>query len=150
MRSSPFQWSRAYAVRMPEIDAEHRTLFQIAEDLDLAVALGAGSDQVNPVLREFVARAAAHFAHEERLMRDAGCSSYNWHKLQHETTAARVASLQRRSEHGDPDALPLLLQFLGDWMKDHIRLSDRMMVAYLQNHQRAQAANAEVATSILR
>jgi len=133
---------------MPEIDSEHRILFRIAEDLDLAVGLRAGPDQVNPVLREFVACAAAHFAHEERLMRDAGCPSYHWHELQHETTAARVASLQKRSERGDPDAIPLLLQFLDDWMKDHIRLSDRMMVAYLHNHRLARTAEATMPMSV--
>jgi hemerythrin-like metal-binding protein len=130
----------AYELRMPELNAEHRALFKMAETLDLAVAAGEDSSRVNAMLREFIACAADHFSHEERLMRDTGCPSYAWHKLQHETATARVANLERRSERGDRDAIPLVLEFLGDFMKGHIGLSDRMMVAYLQNHQRALAA----------
>ena len=33
----------------------------------------------------------------------------------------------------------LLLEFLSDWLKEHINLTDRMMAAHLRNYYRLQA-----------
>ena len=35
-----------------------------------------------------------------------------------------------------------LLEFLGAWLHDHVRLADRMLAAYLRNQQRARSGQA--------
>jgi hemerythrin len=42
----------------------------------------------------------------------------------------------KRIESGDTAAAGELLQYLSDWLRDHISVPDRMMGAYLRNYLR--------------
>jgi hemerythrin len=140
MRS--LHWCRAYAVDVPEIDADHRTLFQLTDDLRQAIGTGAAWTEVQSVVRDIAMHAAGHFSHEERLMRAHHYPHYDWHKRQHAGARARVIALARLTESGDHDSAAVLLAYLAGWLKDHIRLSDRMLGVYLRNRLRANAALA--------
>jgi hemerythrin len=50
--------------------------------------------------------------------------------------------LERRIRRGDRDAAIELLDFLSTWLTDHIRLADRMLGAFLRNHQRELLVHA--------
>jgi hemerythrin len=75
-------------------------------------------------------------------MRAAGYSLYAWHHRQHHTARFSIRVLERRIRRGDRDAAIELLDFLYGWLNDHIRLADRMLGAYLRNHQRELSARA--------
>jgi hypothetical protein len=45
-------------------------------------------------------------------------------------------------EAGDAQAAELLLQFFAGWLHDHTILTDRMMAAFVRNHERIHAAAA--------
>jgi hemerythrin len=135
-----FKWSSSYATSVPEVDAEHREIFEIARRADRAIRARQQPRNLVPLLQELMAHVAEHFAHEERLMRAAKCPSYAWHKSLHESAALKAVDLARRSRRGDKEAAPLLLEFLSAWMNDHMRLADRIMGAHLRNHQVMRAA----------
>jgi hemerythrin-like metal-binding protein len=128
-----FKWSRAYSVYLPEIDAEHRAIFQLAEELHKGIAAGTDLAKLRPVLANLMASAEAHFKHEERIMFAAHYTALAWHKKQHDAVRWRVKRLVRRMDCGDPDAAGELLEFLDSWLQTHTRVSDRMMGAYLRN-----------------
>jgi hemerythrin len=131
-----------HAVFIPEIDAEHKNIFRLADELREAVAIGAPADQSQPILRELIARAEDHFAHEERLMRATNYPAAVWHKGQHDTVRKRVKEFAPRIEAGERQAAPLLLEFLSDWLRNHTRLADCMMAAHVRNYERGQAVLA--------
>lgn len=137
-----FRWSDTYSVYLPEIDAEHRSLFQIAAELHKALLACARPEKFRAVLRNLLAHTEGHFQHEERLMRAVDYPSYEWHKRQHDTVRKRAKALARRMMNGDTDAPMLLLEFLNVWLQDHIRLTDRMMGAYLRNQDRMHTRRA--------
>jgi hemerythrin len=131
-----FKWTSNYSVYIPEIDAQHRSLFRLAADLQREIVSGAPAGRVQAMLHETITHIARHFAHEERLMIVTHCPYYRWHKKQHETAARSVRSLERRIRRGDGDAAPELLNFLSDWLNGHIGLTDRMMAAHLRAYER--------------
>lgn len=136
------KWSQAYAVYVPEIDAEHRELFRLAADLNQTILEGVDGEQLNRSVRELVAHTAGHFAHEERLMRAADYPGYAWHKRLHDSAKARIVRLERGVRNEDPGAARQLADFIVEWMKEHTRLADIMMGAHLRNHDRAHALAA--------
>ena len=138
----PFKWNKKHEVFVPELDAEHRNLFRILEELRAAVAAGGGEEQVHSLLAALAAGAEEHFRHEERLMRSAQYSAFDWHKRQHDTARKRLKEFSGRVEAGDSEAAPALLEFLIPWLADHAGLTDRMMGAYIRNHRRLHAALA--------
>jgi hemerythrin-like metal-binding protein len=131
-----FKWTKAHAVFLPEVDAEHRNLFHLADELQSAVLSKAEVRQVRETLRALIAATEDHFTHEERRMREAHYPSYVWHRQQHDTLRKKVSHLVPSIESGDGEAAVLLLEYLSGWLKDHTALTDRMMGAYLRNFDR--------------
>src|SRR5512133_2824514 len=124
-----FKWTKAHAVYLPQVDAEHRNLFRMAEELQQAVRTGAETTRVQELIRPFLAAIEEHFAHEERLMKSASCPDSAWHKSQHDTARSRAKGFAEEIEAGDPAAPAALLEFVGRWFRDHVSLTDRMMGA---------------------
>jgi hemerythrin len=137
-----FEWSEAHAVYIPEVDEEHQQIFRLCDDLQRAMIAGAATPEVLSIVDDLVIHAAQHFSHEEREMREAGYSLYAWHRRQHHAARTRIRLLERRVRRGDRDAAIELLEFLSGWLSDHVRLADRMLGAYLRNHQRELSARA--------
>ena len=138
MRS--FKWNAGHAVYLPEIDAEHRAIFQAAEALQHAVQGSATSEQVLEVLRGLMGQVEDHFTHEERLMAVARYRSADWHKQQHDAVRKRAKHTVGRVQKGDVESAIDFVEFLSGWLRDHMAVADRMMGAFLRNYQRANAA----------
>lgn len=134
-----FQWSKVYSIHIPELDDEHRTLFEDCDALQRAFRAGVDPREMRPILGVLMSHATEHFAHEERLMQASECPSYGWHKRQHEAATAELGGLERRIRRGSREATREMLHFLAEWLNDHIRLADCMMGAHLQNYERARS-----------
>ena len=141
------KWTEANAVFLPEIDAEHRHLFQIAESLEAAIRGNSGTARILESMRALTAGAEDHFAHEERQMHSTHYPSLAWHKHQHDTFRKRMQEFSQRIEDGDSEAAFLVLEFLSGWLKDHTAVTDRMLGAHLRNHERAERESANRNTS---
>lgn len=137
-----FKWSRAHSVYLPEIDAEHRALFSLGEELQKGLEKGTELSVLRPILVNLIATADAHFKHEERIMKAAHYSAYGWHKKQHDAVRWRVRRMVKRIDAGQPVAAEELLAFLSEWLKTHTQVSDRMMGAYIRNVLRFNTAVA--------
>lgn len=134
-----FKWTKAHAVFVNEMDAQHRNLYLMADELQQAILGGAETSRTLELLRALIASVEDHFAYEERQMRSSQYPSYDWHKLQHDTVRKRANQFVPQIESGDSQAAILLLDFLAGWLKDHVGLTDRMLGAYLRNQGRLQA-----------
>jgi hemerythrin len=132
----PFKWGRAHTVFVPEIDAEHRNLYRIAEEARKAVTAGTNRARSHALLMALVSAADEHFRHEERRMQAAHYGSYKWHKQQHDSVRKRAKTVLRKVAKGETGAALLLLDFISSWLKDHMAVADRMMGAYLRNYER--------------
>src|SRR3954451_15387639 len=137
-----FKWTKAHAVYLPQVDAEHRNLFRMAEELHQAVCTGSEAARIPELARLLLVAIEEHFAHEERLMRSVACPEYDWHKLQHDTMRKRMDQLLDGLEEGDPVAPGRFLECLARWFKDHCSLTDRMMGSHVRNFERLHAAAA--------
>ena len=130
-------------IDVPEFDAEHRDLYRHLADLQHALTLEASNDRLAELLASVVEHAHDHFAHEERVLRATGYSSFHWHKRQHDTGRKRLQSAVRRfKSSGDRLVLADLLEFLERWLPDHIAVTDCMAAAYLRNFERSKVRAA--------
>jgi hemerythrin len=137
-----FKWTKAHAIFLPQVDAEHRNLFRMAEELHQAVRTGGEAARVQQLVRPLAAAIEEHFAYEERLMRSVSCPDFDWHKLQHDTARSKVKRFCEEIEAGNSEAPREFLEYLGRWFKDHMSLTDRMMGAHVRNYDRLHAAAA--------
>ena len=129
-----FKWTRDYALYVAELDAEHKAVFGALNGLAQLRSAELPVAKIQELFSDFFGHATKHFAHEERLMRATFYRSYTWHKRQHDTARNRIAALEPGLSNGDRTAVLELLDFLAEWLEHHIRVTDRMMSAYMQNY----------------
>ena len=137
-----FRWAKENEVFLAQIDAEHRDLFRLADELQHAIHEGAPAAQVQTQFAGVVDHMQDHFSHEEWLMQSTAYPSYGWHKQQHETARRRLKLFRPMIEGGDAEATELFFEFLAGWLEDHTSVTDRMMGAYVRNYERAHGASA--------
>lgn len=124
-------WSGEFSVRIPQIDAQHRRLFDLVNRLASAVQGGGGGSSAMEVLKELAAYTQTHFTFEERLMQEHGYPDLAVHKEAHGRLVAQVEDFIRRAERGEA-ALDLeLLQFLKEWLTQHIMRVDLQYSPFL-------------------
>jgi hemerythrin len=131
------KWSSSHAVFVTEIDDDHKEIFEVVAQLQLALAERQSAENVNGLMERLAVRIEDHFTHEERLMRAARYGLLSWHKRCHDAARKRVARLMNRLGRGDPEAGPALIRYLMEWLHNHTRLPDRMLGAFLRNKRRA-------------
>jgi hemerythrin len=136
------KWTKAHAVYLPQVDAEHRNLFRMAEELHQAVRTGTEAARVLELTTTFIAAFEEHFAHEERMMKAAACPDFAWHKSQHDTIRKRLKAFVEAIGAGEQGAQMEFIEFLNRWFRDHTSLTDRMMAAHLRNYERLHSALA--------
>jgi hemerythrin len=136
-----FRWSKENEVFLAQIDAEHRELFRVADELEHAIAAGGPAHRVKTLLHSLVTHAGDHFSHEEWLMQSTAYPSFGWHKEQHETARRRLKLFVPLIEGGEIEAIELFFEFLSGWLEDHTSVTDRMMAAHVRNYERAHGGS---------
>ena len=120
-------WKPEYSVGNAGIDQEHRELIDTINALHDDLKRTASAERVVESLGEIYANVAAHFALEERIMRDTGYDDYAPHKEDHESLLDQIAeiidTLEMKGlydEHG-------LSSVLDRWFTDHFRTHDALL-----------------------
>jgi hemerythrin-like metal-binding protein len=137
---SRLKWSDENAIYVPEVDAEHRSLYRLAAGLNKALASGASAEEIDTKVRALLAEVEDHFTHEERLMRAAKYAMFGWHKGLHDSLRKRATVYAGRIRAGDRKAGRELIDFTSRWLEDHMAVADKMMGAALRNYRRTHAA----------
>jgi hemerythrin len=118
------QWKPSFSLGVPAVDFEHRQMIRMINEVYGSLADERDAAGVESVLGEIHARISAHFALEERLMREAGYSEYAAHKDSHEDLLDQIRDLMD-SYAKDPQAGRLALERgLSDWFGEHFATFD--------------------------
>ena len=126
-------WKEEFSVGVVEVDHEHQELIELINQLHRSVREGVTRKQVVEGLGEIYAQIAAHFALEERYMRESRYRAYGEHKEDHETLLDDLRDIMDEVEDdGDFDEKRLSID-LDRWFSDHFRTHD----AKLHRHQDA-------------
>ena len=128
-------WDPALVTGNQQIDDQHERIFQIFEDLRIAYDGPDGHQEAGRVLATLSMYVVAHFTLEEDLMIRSGFSGLEAHRASHEDLRCQVDQLVDRF-YGDRLLGPIeILDFMANWLQDHVRHQDRAMVHFLQAHQ---------------
>src|ERR1039457_4213986 len=109
---SLFKWSSANSVYLPEIDAEHRAIYRLGDELHKAVLADADPARLQPILVNLMESAEEQFRHEGRLRRAIHSPSSDWHKRRHGAVRKKGRARAKRAAGGDSAAAGELLEFL--------------------------------------
>ena len=127
-----FAWKDTYSIGVTEIDAQHRRLFSLADELHTAMNSGKGKAVIEQVLQNLITYTRTHFASEERIMQKCGYPELPGHKAQHEDLTRQVLKLQSDYQSGKAMLTIEVMQFLSNWLRQHIGGTDRKYVPFVK------------------
>ena len=87
---------------------------------------------LEPLLAELVRYTQEHFAAEERLMLLHKFPGYTEHKQEHEAFVAKVLDFQKQYEKGGVSLSLDVMEFLVEWVRNHIKGVDHRYGPYLR------------------
>lgn len=121
---SLIEWKDEFSIGIASVDHEHRELINLINDLHGTMSRGAHQEQVISALGEIFAHISAHFALEERIMREMKYDGYPSHKSAHEALLDELRDIMDRVEDDGSFDEKRLSRELDDWFTEHFRTQD--------------------------
>jgi hemerythrin len=122
-----FLWGQHYLTGIDEIDHQHEEITILLNELhDLRRSLAPRKRQ-GQALDSLISAVGEHFRTEESIMREACYEGFELHKLDHDAFVGKALAMRAQFESGQDDVLDGGLEFVKDWLRDHMLTSDRRM-----------------------
>lgn len=135
-----FTFTKDCLIGVPEIDDEHKRLFELISEVDAAAK--ADADSVSTALSlivELKQYAVNHFAHEEAYMEKIHDPELTRQKKEHAVFIEKVNtySLANVTDESAKETILELLEFLSKWLMGHILGSDILIGQFEANNKPA-------------
>lgn len=122
-------WDSRYEVGVPDIDAQHRKLIEIASE---AYSLLTHEyrldkyDEIVSIIEELRDYTKFHFEFEEKLLQSRGYKKLFTHIMEHREFIEKVESVELNKVDHDQNAyLQDIVKFVVDWIVNHILEKDK-------------------------
>lgn len=130
------EWSQELSVNIEEVDDQHKKLVGILNELHEAMSSGRGRETLQGILGGLAEYTVYHFGTEEDLFEAHDYPATALHKAQHADFVERVSGFKERFGKGDGSLSIDVLNFVADWLKEHIQGSDREFGAFVNERER--------------
>ncbi|ACO86279.1 bacteriohemerythrin [Clostridium botulinum] len=130
-----FEWKECYSCNISKIDNQHKRLFELADEIYTIVSVNDGYDHFDEImeaiktLKEYT---VYHFSYEEEIMRKYEYGDLDNHKIEHEAFINKISSINEEEiDEKQKNFLMDLLEFIVNWIENHILKSDLKYKEYL-------------------
>ena len=124
-------WTDALSVNIKEINEQHKKLISMINELHSAMGSGKGKDAMGTILGNLVEYTKTHFAYEEGLMQKHNYPGYLNHKSLHDALTKKAVDLHTSFKEGKTLVTVEVMNFLKDWLSNHIQDTDKKYGPYL-------------------
>lgn len=120
-------WNSNYKMGIPELDEQHKTLFNIYLKLDEIYKSGfsPNNDYIWSVLTQLKSYARKHIITEENILRKASYPEYEEQCNNHELFLRMIHQFTVELSYENPLIIENLLLFVKKWLISHILKEDR-------------------------
>ncbi len=128
-----FPWNDRFRIQVREVDAQHKRLVELVNQLYRLIKGGDFTQALNHVLPELLEYTVSHFAFEEELFRRYDYPGAVEHAARHVKLVEQAKAFLPRMKGGDRAVAMELLGFLKQWLTSHILKSDKHYAEYLNS-----------------
>lgn len=128
---SIIKWSDEYSVSIRQVDAQHKQLIALINQFHDAMTAGKAKDVMEKVFSELVTYTKFHFAKEEELLKTYNYPGLLAHKTKHDELTKKVFKYHDEFKSGKNILSIELMNFLKDWLVNHILGTDKQYSAFL-------------------
>jgi hemerythrin-like metal-binding protein len=127
------EWNTDYSVGVHLLDSHHQKLFDLLNDLYMAMWEGAEDKEFIRIIDELLDYTHYHFEEEEKVMRMLKYPYFAEHQLLHQNFVRVVKELHEASHKGLAVFVATKVSGVGlEWLKVHISLADRKYYEYMR------------------
>ncbi|WP_210396620.1 bacteriohemerythrin [Motiliproteus sediminis] len=130
---SVFEFDQSLQLGVQAIDEQHKRFIGYINDAWDALERGDDSEEYLYILNQLMDYAMEHFSFEESLMREFQYPGYDDHKQNHNRTAEQLFEFDMRLLAASPDDCRAFVQFLQDWLQNHIKVVDVELASFLKS-----------------
>ncbi len=134
------EWQPRFSVSIPAIDEQHKKLISLINKLHDAMLAGKGSEVQKQILDELIGYTQNHFDSEEAFLRSVQFPGFPEHRLNHEKLTREVILFRKNLEKGNAILSIDLMEFLRNWLQNHILSEDLQYAAWVKQQKLGQAA----------
>jgi len=132
-----FEWTADLELDIPQIDDQHKELVRLINRLYDSIQEGHSSETVETTLNRLLQYVEVHFETEELAMQQRHYPGYKRHLLIHEELRNKVLDLKKEQLQGTEIATFELLNFLVDWLRNHIAHEDVSFGKFVRDTERS-------------
>lgn len=118
------EWRAEFSVGVPAVDHEHQELIDLINAAHAKIGESGAQNLVAEFLGEIYARISAHFALEEKVMRDLGYDQHQDHKADHERLLDEIRDMMDEYESRAEFDEEAFGDRLGAWFTEHFKTKD--------------------------
>jgi hemerythrin len=126
-----FPWSDTYSVKIGVIDAQHKNLVDLINELHQAMMMRTGKEPLGKILSNLIKYTQAHFKAEEGILQSNQYPDFATHKAEHERFTNTVLDFQSKFERSEIGLTIEVMDFLKDWLSKHIMGVDKRYASFL-------------------
>lgn len=126
------QWNDDLVLGIGEVDAQHKILVEMINELHRTMKSGHGSTALPGLVSNLAAYAVRHFSDEEKLMEKHNYAGLLNHRGQHVKFVQTVEEFDKKLHEGKAAVTNEVMQFLKDWLVKHIQGTDRKYAPFLK------------------
>ncbi len=130
------RWKDGYSVGIDAVDHEHKELIELINRLHDAAASRRSREAVLAFFGDLFKAISAHFALEERFMRERNYAQLQSHKQDHERLLDEIRDIMDDFEEGEELDDFALAQSLDAWFSRHFETHDARLHNALGDHPR--------------
>ena len=123
--SKALEWDASFSTGVSKFDEQHKVLFNMVNDLADAMQQKKSKEAVGRVLNGLAEYTINHIAEEERNFTQTRYPEESQHKALHKKLLDQVTELIGKFNAGEPLIAQDVINFLQDWLINHIKGVDK-------------------------
>lgn len=126
------EWDDEFETGIGEFDKHHKRLFSLINSLYKAIRNNRTQEDLQAILEELVNYTKYHFDAEEKVFKQFNYTEYDAHRRIHENLKKQVGDFLDDLKRGNVAISFNLLEFLKDWLFNHIKIEDKKYGKFLK------------------
>jgi hemerythrin len=127
-------WTENFSVKVGKIDEQHHKLVDFINNLHEAMLKGKSNELLSGLIKGLVDYTVIHFNTEEALLEKYNYPDLAIQKKEHALFIKKVSEFQKGFKNEKFGLSIDIMNFLSDWLKNHINGSDKKYSSFLNEH----------------
>ncbi|MDH4263899.1 MAG: bacteriohemerythrin [Spirochaetia bacterium] len=136
------QWTSQYNLGITMIDDQHKWLVDLYNKIDNAKSRNQPAEILGTYMKGLIHYTRFHFNAEENELKRIDYKQFVEHKASHEKFITKINEFLNEFSQGNEDVVQYVLDFLKNWLLNHIMHEDKKYVPFMKTSSNSMAFQA--------